>query len=95
MPNYHRDPAYPPLPFPGGFETLDDLRRRARMALDRLAETPGDSPLLVVTHSAFLRCFLETLDSRVARDFKAIQTAINTLEYNAGAWSIVQLNDGQ
>jgi alpha-ribazole phosphatase len=93
MAHHHRDPAYPPLPFDRGDESPDELRRRARATLDRLARSSDRSPVLVVTHSAFLRAFLDSIDPQSATRFRAIQTALNRLRFEQGCWSIIGLND--
>lgn len=91
--HYHRDPAYPPLPFEAPFEDPGDLTRRAVQCMNGIAQSEHRSPILIVSHGAFVRCFLaETFPSQI-NEYKGIRTAINHVRYRAGTWRIVALND--
>lgn len=90
--HHHQDASVPLLPFHGSFETHDDLKSRAARTLRRIAENATVSPLLIVTHGAFLRHFFQSLGEPAA-PYKGTRTALHRIRYEHGQWKIVSLND--
>ena len=91
--DYYRDPDLKPLPCAYGFENPDDLSIRAQRAMQTIATSCGASPILIVTHGGFLRTFLNSRLFEQTLGYLGIRTAINTLSWEDGRWSVVSLND--
>lgn len=91
-PDYTQDEHIPLLPADYGFESRDDLARRAVGTLNRLADSCQVSPVLVVTHGTFLECFIRHMFP-AAGDGPAIRTALNRFTCRSGRWSLESLND--
>ncbi len=91
--HYHRDPEYPPLPFDGPFENRQALTKRAVSCMNEIGKSEHRSPVLIVAHGAFVRCFLSQLFPAQISEYKGIRTAINHLKYAEGNWRALTLND--
>ena len=79
---------------PGG-ETLEDVRRRARLAFDEYAEKYPDKTVLVAAHDAVNKAIICDLMGMGLERFWQIKqdnTCINVLEYKDGVWRAVLLN---
>ena len=90
--HHHRDPDYAPLPFDGPFEDGEALTKRAISIMTDIAESESRSPILIIAHGAFVRCFLSELFPDRITEYKGIRTALNHLRYRNGAWRLLALN---
>jgi len=79
---------------PGG-ENLEDVRRRARAAIDDYVTQYPEQTILVAAHDAVNKaiiCDLLGLGMEHFWQIKQDNTCINVLEHHAGEWRIVLLN---
>lgn len=80
---------------PGGGESLEDVRKRARAAFDEYATKYVGKTVLVAAHDAVNKaiiCDLLGLGMEHFWQIKQDNTCINVLEYNEGVWRVVLLN---
>lgn len=80
---------------PGGGESLEDVRRRARAAFDEYVEKFPDKTILVAAHDAVNKaiiCDLLGLGMDHFWQIKQDNTCINVLECQDGVWRVVLLN---
>lgn len=80
---------------PGGGESLDDVRRRARAAFDEYAAKYDGKNVLVAAHDAVNKaiiCDLMGLGMEHFWQIKQDNTCINVLEHSEGNWRLVLLN---
>lgn len=90
---WHRTPQV--VTMPGGGESLEDVRRRARAAFDEYAEKYDGKTVLVAAHDAVNKaiiCDLLGLDMSHFWQIKQDNTCINVLECQDGVWRLVLLN---
>jgi len=92
-PHYHRDPEYPPLPFDGPFENQEALTKRAVSCMNDIGKSEDRSPVLIVAHGGFVRCFLSHQFPTQVSEYKGIRTAINHLQYADDNWKLLTMND--
>lgn len=81
--------------FPGG-DSLRDVQRRARAALDRIARELAGSELAVVTHHVVIRallCSLLDLELSHFRRFEAYPGSITEARFEYDHWVLYRLND--
>ena len=91
--HHHRDSEYPPLPFDGPFEDKETLTKRAVRSMTDIAKSQQCSPILVIAHATFVRCFLYEMFPNRALEYQGIRTAINHLRHSDGVWQLMTLND--
>lgn len=80
---------------PGGGESLEDVRRRARAAFDDYARLYPGKTVLVAAHDAVNKAVICDLLGMGLEHFWQIKqdnTCINVLEHNDGSWRAVLLN---
>ncbi len=80
---------------PGGGESLDDVRRRARAAFDDYAERFDGKTVLAAAHDAVNKaviCDILGLGMEHFWQIKQDNTCINVLECSGGSWRLVLLN---
>jgi len=93
--HYFKQSSLKPLPFARGFETKEDLRRRAQEQMNEIVSETDESPILIVTHGGFLREFIKSIDQEGRHIYEFIRTAINRLLYVEEKFAIQSLNDYQ
>lgn len=90
---WHEHPEQ--VTMPGGGESLDDVRHRARAAFDDYAQKYDGKTVLVAAHDAVNKaiiCDILGLDMSHFWQIKQDNTCINVLECNKGVWRVVLLN---
>lgn len=90
---WHREPHL--VQMPGGGESLEDVRKRARAAFDEYAARYEGETVLVAAHDAVNKaiiCDLLGLGMEHFWQIKQDNTCINVLEYGEGHWRVVLLN---
>lgn len=84
---------WPDRIFAGG-ETPQELEARVLRTLDHLAELHSGTPLLAVSHGAYIRRLIATVTNREYYDVPRIPNAsITTVEYTASGWVVRSVND--
>lgn len=93
--DFHRWHTHPDqVQMPGG-ENLEDVRKRAREAIDDIAKKYEGKTVLVAAHDAVnkaLLCDLMGLSLGSFWQIKQDNACINVLEYNNGTWRLVLMN---
>jgi broad specificity phosphatase PhoE len=91
-----RSKTYPTLPFSKEFETESDLLLRMDAALSQIATSHDNQTILAVSHAGALGIFinkvLENSKDNLLR-YYGIRTALNKINYTAGVWHCISLND--
>ena len=82
--HYYKESELKPLPFEGGFETREELRKRTQKQMNEIVSEADGSLILIVTHGGFLKEFLKSIDKEASENYKGIRTAINRLTYVKG-----------
>ncbi|HQV31366.1 MAG TPA: histidine phosphatase family protein [Calditrichia bacterium] len=82
---------HPVLPFFRETETPEEVRERFAEAMDDIARDNPGARVLVVSHGAAVRWFLEGIGGAEA-EYGGIRTAINRVQYRDGHWRILSLN---
>ncbi len=93
--DFHRWHTHPDqVQMPGG-ENLEDVRKRARAAIDDITKKFEGKTVLVAAHDAVnkaLLCDLMGLPLGSFWQIKQDNACINVLEYNNGTWRLVLMN---
>ena len=90
---WHSEPEK--VVMPSGGESLEDVRKRVRAAVDEYVEKYPDKTILVAAHDAVNKaiiCDLLGLGMEHFWQIKQDNTCINVLECNEGVWRTVLLN---
>ncbi|MCP4672557.1 MAG: histidine phosphatase family protein [Desulfobacula sp.] len=93
-----RSNTYPTLPFSKEFETEVDLLLRMESVISRIARSHDNQTVLIVSHAGALGLFinkiLDDTKNNLSR-YRGIRTALNKIDYNAGVWHCISLNEAK
>ena len=93
-----RSKIYPTLPFYKDVEIEADLLSRIKIVLSEIARSHNNKQVLVVSHGGALEIFinkiLEDTNDNLLK-YRGIRTALNHINYDAGVWYCVNLNENK
>ena len=96
--NQERSNTYPTLPFSKEVETEADLFLRMEAVLSKIAIAHDNQTVLVVSHGGALDIFinkiLENSPDNLLK-YQDIRMALNHINYDAGVWYCVNLNENK